>query len=212
MTEVFDLVRRIGEGGAALAPEILLRVTVLLVVGMLIVLLLRRSSAALRHMVWALSLVGTLLIPPCSWAFPAWRWAVLPQAEQAAPPVAASTGATDRKAIEVPQAQEESRTVPEAFRGSAPPIGERSGPLATQEHAADAAPGTRAKTLATLSSSQRRGAADVVVAGVAGSFLGFGDSCGIPVDGHRCCGGPARCSPCPARDGSALARHLAATG
>ncbi len=58
--------------------EILLRVTVLLLAAMLVALALRRASAALRHLVWTLSLVGALLIPLCSFALPAWQWAILP--------------------------------------------------------------------------------------------------------------------------------------
>ena len=81
MTDLLDFVRRMGEdaGGTAPALEILLRVTVLLLAAMLVAFALRRSSAALRHLVWTLSLVGTLLIPLCYWVFPAWQWAILPQ-------------------------------------------------------------------------------------------------------------------------------------
>ena len=50
--------------------EILLRVTVLLMAAMLVALALRRASAALRHLVWTLSLAGALLIPLCSFACP----------------------------------------------------------------------------------------------------------------------------------------------
>ena len=84
MTDLLDFVRCIGQyaGGTASALEILLRVTAILLVAMLVALALRRPSAALRHWVWTLSLVGTLLIPLCYWAFPAWQWAVLPQRQQ----------------------------------------------------------------------------------------------------------------------------------
>ncbi len=90
MTDLFDFARHAGRqvGGTASALEILLRVTVLLLAGMLVVVGLRRSSAALRHLVWTLSLVGALLIPLCSWAFPAWQWAILPQQQQSAPSAA----------------------------------------------------------------------------------------------------------------------------
>ena len=81
MTDLLDFVRHVGQnaGGTASALEILLRVTVLLLAAALVVLGLRRSSAALRHLVWALSLAGALLLPLCSWAFPAWHWAILPE-------------------------------------------------------------------------------------------------------------------------------------
>jgi len=90
MTEFLDLVRRVGEdaGGTAPAWGILLRVTMLLLVATLAALVLRRSSAALRHLVWTLSLVGTLLVPLCSWVLPAWQWAVLPQRQPSPPSIA----------------------------------------------------------------------------------------------------------------------------
>ena len=71
MTEVLDFMRRMTQdaGMMATAFDILLRVTVLLLVAMLIILGWRRSSAALRHLVWALSLAGTLLVPLCYWGF-----------------------------------------------------------------------------------------------------------------------------------------------
>ena len=81
MTEILDLLRRTGEhaGGIAPALGVLLRVTVLLLVAPLVAFALRRSSAAMRHLVWTLSLLGALLIPLCTWVLPAWQWAVLPQ-------------------------------------------------------------------------------------------------------------------------------------
>jgi beta-lactamase regulating signal transducer with metallopeptidase domain len=81
MSDLFDLVRRLGDdaGGTMAVLEILLRVTLLLTAAAFLILGLRRTSASLRHLVWTLSLVGTLLIPLFSWAFPAWRLAILPQ-------------------------------------------------------------------------------------------------------------------------------------
>lgn len=81
MSEILNVVRRMGvdAGGTGLAWGFLLRVTVLLLVAAFVAIALRRSSAAMRHLVWTLSLIGTLLIPFCSWALPAWQWAVLPQ-------------------------------------------------------------------------------------------------------------------------------------
>ena len=95
MTNLLDLVRRMVEGAGGTAPAwgILLRVTVLLLVATLVALALRRSSAALRHLVWTLSLAGTLLIPLCYSALPAWHWAILPesQPEPSAAPLAPVT-------------------------------------------------------------------------------------------------------------------------
>lgn len=90
MSEILDFLRRMNEsaGGTMPAWGILLRVTVLLSAALLVALVLRRSSAALRHLVWTLSLVGTLLVPLCSWVLPAWQWAVLPQRKPSPPSVA----------------------------------------------------------------------------------------------------------------------------
>ena len=81
MTELINFLRNLGGEavGTASALEILLRVTLLLTAALLAAIALRRSSAAVRHLIWALSLVGVLLIPLCYWAFPSWQWAILPQ-------------------------------------------------------------------------------------------------------------------------------------
>ena len=81
MNSLFEFVPVMGQEGdpATAAWGILLRVTALLLAAGLVALALHRSSAALRHWVWTLSLVGTLLIPLGYWAFPAWQWAVLPR-------------------------------------------------------------------------------------------------------------------------------------
>ncbi len=51
--------------------------------------LLRRGSAAMRHFVWALSLVGLLALPALSAALPGWR--VLPNWTRPQPPIAAAS-------------------------------------------------------------------------------------------------------------------------
>lgn len=91
MSDILDFLRRMNEsaGGTLPAWGILLRVTVLLSAALLVALVLRRASAALRHLVWTLSLVGTLLVPLCSWLLPAWQWAVLPQRKPSPPSIAA---------------------------------------------------------------------------------------------------------------------------
>ncbi len=129
MTDLFDLVRQIGAdaGGSGPVWEILLRLTVLLLVAMLVAAGLRRASAALRHLVWALSLVGTLLIPLCYWAFPAWQWAILPQREPSPLPSAVALDLAYSQQLSGPSA-DESFEVP-----AAPPetVGEESpAPLA----------------------------------------------------------------------------------
>lgn len=52
--------------------------TVLLLLAWLAVKLVRRSSAALRHSIWCLTMVGLLLLPVASWLLPAWQIPILP--------------------------------------------------------------------------------------------------------------------------------------
>ena len=120
MTELLDFVRRMGEdaGGTASALEILTRVTLLLLAAMLVVVALRRSSAALRHLVWTLSLVGTLLIPLAYWAFPAWQWAILPQRQQQSLPAPIAAIASVTKDVSS-QSPLESESSPHASDASA---------------------------------------------------------------------------------------------
>jgi len=44
-------------------------------------------------LVWTLSLVGTLLIPICYWAFPSWQWAILPQRAESPASASVATSA-----------------------------------------------------------------------------------------------------------------------
>ena len=120
MTELLDFVRRMGEdaGGTASALEILTRVTLLLLAAMLVVVALRRSSAALRHLVWTLSLVGTLLIPLAYWAIPAWQWAILPQRQQQSLPAPIAAIASVTKDVSS-QSPLESESSPHASDASA---------------------------------------------------------------------------------------------
>jgi len=71
VTNLLESVQRLSEntGQAASVSGILLRVTALLLAAMLIAVGLRRSSAALRNLVWTLALVGALLVPLFSYAF-----------------------------------------------------------------------------------------------------------------------------------------------
>lgn len=102
MTDFLNFAQYLGPdaGGIVYILELLLRVTAILFVAMLAILVLRRSSASLRHSVWALTLVGTLLLPFFYAMFPAWQWAILP----GQPQVSSSTIASIAKATpsEVP--------------------------------------------------------------------------------------------------------------
>ena len=87
------------EGFLAILADTSARATVLLLLSLLISSGLRRQSAALRHRLWALTLVGLIALPFVSWLIPGWRFPVLPTPTQSAaasstarPP--ASTGPT----------------------------------------------------------------------------------------------------------------------
>ncbi|MEX0727479.1 MAG: M56 family metallopeptidase [Planctomycetaceae bacterium] len=67
---------------AGILYDTTLKATVLLLAAWLTTLLLRRSSSALKHRLWSLSMLGLLLLPVLSWALPAWQLAVLPVSEQ----------------------------------------------------------------------------------------------------------------------------------
>src|SRR5918994_3430568 len=59
------------------APLLVVKVTLLLgAAGCVAALLRRRTSAATRHLIWSLALVGALLIPMASIAVPDWTFAV----------------------------------------------------------------------------------------------------------------------------------------
>ncbi len=69
---------------ADLAPTLsvaLLRSSVLLLLVLGLTGLMRRTSAATRHLVWSLGLVGAMLIPLLSETLP-WHWGVLPAAQE----------------------------------------------------------------------------------------------------------------------------------
>ena len=52
--------------------------TALLLLAVLAAWLCRRSSAALRHSIWCMTMGGLLLLPVASWALPAWQIPILP--------------------------------------------------------------------------------------------------------------------------------------
>ena len=65
--------------GASLAVivDAILKGMLLLALAFVVVLLMRKASAASRHLVWLLAVVGLLLLPVLSGVLPGWR--VLPQ-------------------------------------------------------------------------------------------------------------------------------------
>lgn len=80
------------ETTAELFIDIASRGTVLLVLVCVAAWMLRRSSAALRHSIWSLSLLCLILLPFVSWAVPQWRVPLLPA--NAAAPAELATPAT----------------------------------------------------------------------------------------------------------------------
>ena len=102
MSDLLNFVSPIGYGAADFTPGagILLRVTGVLASAMLLAFVLRRSSAAVRHLAWALSLGGVLLLPIGYWAIPGWRWAVLPRPKAASGAAVVESGTP--RSVELP--------------------------------------------------------------------------------------------------------------
>lgn len=65
----------------AIFADAFVKSTILLLVAALGTLLLRRSSAALRHLVWTLACAGVLVLPVASMLLPSWRVAGWPSLE-----------------------------------------------------------------------------------------------------------------------------------
>ena len=206
MTQLVEVVRRLGPegGGTASVLEILVRVTALLIVGVLVALALRRASAALRHLVWTLSLLGTLLVPFCYWAFPAWQWAILP-ARMKLP------GHRSQRLRKTPRRKPRftSPILPARPYANLPRLrpcaGNRGGtfpghcPADHRRHRDDSA-------FHRISGRPT----DVALAGALCLVLGPGDPLGFGVAGDRHCGGLARCPVGPTGRGLALASDSAA--
>ena len=84
------LISNLGEHGPALI-DFALKATLLLTVAGLLTLCLRKASAALRHLVWFVAVLGTVALPFMESKLPAWEVTWLPEWEQTtAPPVAAN--------------------------------------------------------------------------------------------------------------------------
>ena len=68
-----------------------LKATVLITVGTGVVWLFARSSAALRHRIWALLFIALLLLPALGPALPGWDWQIIPRGWQVATQTAQET-------------------------------------------------------------------------------------------------------------------------
>jgi beta-lactamase regulating signal transducer with metallopeptidase domain len=78
--------------------------TIVLLAGGLITLLLRRSSAAVRHLVWTAALVSALVLPAMSLVLPRWEAPIVTLARPDVSIAAVSPGATPSAPRHVPQA------------------------------------------------------------------------------------------------------------
>lgn len=77
----------IGESLSLVLVDAAAKGTLLLAAACLATIGLRRSSAAMRHRVWGLTMGGLVLLPVLSWLLPAWRLPILPApTKQAASP------------------------------------------------------------------------------------------------------------------------------
>ena len=62
----------------AIGLDVAIKATVLLVLTCAVISLYRRSSAAIRHSIWLVAMLGLLALPLATWALPAWRLPILP--------------------------------------------------------------------------------------------------------------------------------------
>ena len=63
--------------------DVAVKATVVLLVSGLATRSMAKSSAAIRHRVWSLTMVGLIVLPILSCWLPSWQWAVLPAASSA---------------------------------------------------------------------------------------------------------------------------------
>jgi hypothetical protein len=59
--------------------DIALKATAILLATLALNTVLRRASAATRHLLWSLSLVGLLALPVLIYGLPSWRVSILPE-------------------------------------------------------------------------------------------------------------------------------------
>ena len=71
------------------------KATVLITLAWCASLLLRRRSAALRHQVWAIAIIGALVLPLASWVVPAWHLISAPAATVVQAPARVSISMSD---------------------------------------------------------------------------------------------------------------------
>lgn len=110
---------QIAEPLASFLIDIAAKGTVLLMLAVVVTSVLRRSSAAMRHRVWALAMLSLILLPVASLALPAWSVPILPATNQVetATELVISDEADARSAalpltIEVPAASLQTSSMP----------------------------------------------------------------------------------------------------
>src|ERR1035437_10128720 len=93
---------------AGLLLDTALKATLLLGVAFLLAWLFRRASAATRHLVWAASILGLLILPLASLGLPAWRilpnWLSPTLPIMVAPPAASVSPTTPELPPSIPPA------------------------------------------------------------------------------------------------------------
>jgi HEAT repeat protein/beta-lactamase regulating signal transducer with metallopeptidase domain len=126
VAELFSQLSAMSSNAAWLpAVDIMLKVTVVLGAAAVATMALARASAASRHLIWTLALIGALLLPVLSLALPRWQ---LPIIRLAAQPQATSTAALEHGPIEhvpppplAPRAHRDDATSVEQAPAAAPP-------------------------------------------------------------------------------------------
>jgi beta-lactamase regulating signal transducer with metallopeptidase domain len=88
MLQSFHLPTGVWENAGMVLADAALKGTVLLVAACAVTVVLARSSAAVRHRIWALTMAALLVLPGLSWGLPSWRIAILPAYLGAAQPAA----------------------------------------------------------------------------------------------------------------------------
>lgn len=116
MSTLAAMYARVGDWGVFLLVDASVKATAVLLIAMIVARLLRGSSAAVRHRIWSLGLVGALVMPLLSLAVPPVRLPVLsPRAENSAVAPFPSVGVTRAGSIveEAARGTVSATTVPE---------------------------------------------------------------------------------------------------
>ncbi|WZP00803.1 M56 family metallopeptidase [Isosphaeraceae bacterium EP7] len=74
-----------------------LRATILLLLANLVIVFARRSSAALRHRIWAFTLAGLVALPVVTWSVPGWNLPAIPAFSFAPEPLRVETDEPTRE-------------------------------------------------------------------------------------------------------------------